>query len=203
MRTRAACYLGGLAALVLALALPVGSLEAHIAAHALITVVAAPLLVLAAPLALVLGPLSTGTRRAVLGVLRRPPLAWLALPVVAWALFVAAHWAALILVADGVSGPAHVGIHAMLLAAALLFWLPVLGRGPVPRPLRGPGASVYLFLALPASDLTAVWLMARGDSTAAAVMLAAMAPLGAAAVAVSWRWILREERLARLSEAAR
>jgi hypothetical protein len=59
-----------------------------------------------------------------------------------------------------------------------------------------------LFLAMPAADLTAVWLMVRGETTAVGVMLAAMLPLGIAAVAVSWRWILREERLARAGEAA-
>ena len=34
-------------------------------------------------------------------------------------------------------------------------------------------------------------------------MLAAMLPLGIAAVAVSWSWIVREERIARAGEAAR
>ena len=84
----------------------------------------------------------------------------------------------------------------------MLFWLPVLGRGQVMPRLRGPAASLYLFLAVPAADLTVVWLMARGETTAVGVMLAAMAPLGIAALAVSWSWILREERLARAGQAA-
>jgi len=204
MRLRAAAYLGGLGALVLALVLPASSLEGHVAAHALIAMVAAPLLVLAGPLAIILGPLPPERRRRVLALLRRPPLGWLAVPAVAWCAFVAAHWAALVVAArNEAGGLAHVGVHAVLLAAALLFWMPVIGRGPVPRRLRGPAASLYLFLAMPAADLTVVWLMARGDSGAAGAMLVAMLPLAAAALLVSWRWITREERLARLSEAAR
>jgi cytochrome c oxidase assembly factor CtaG len=105
-----------------------------------------------------------------------------------------------VLAADGI---AHVGVHAMLLVTAVLFWLPVLGRGPVPRPVRGPAAVLYLFLAMSAADLVAVWLMADGATTAAAVMLGTMLPVGAAALAVTWSWVTREERLARMSEAAR
>ncbi len=79
----------------------------------------------------------------------------------------------------------------------------MLGAGPVPRLLGAGAAGLYLFLAMPAADLTAVWLMARGETGAVGVMLAAMLPLGVAAVAVSWSWIVREERLARAGEAAR
>jgi putative membrane protein len=204
MRTpRAAFYPAGLAALVAALVVPAGSIEAHVATHALIAVVAAPLLVLAAPLALVLGPFSPERRRRALALLGRPPLAWLALPVVCWAAFVGAHWIAHSPAVLEGSGVVHVGAHALLLITAVAFWLPVIGRGPVPRPLRGGAASLYLFLAMPATDLVAAWLIARGEPAAAGVMLAAMAPLGVAALWVTWSWISREERLARLSEAPR
>jgi hypothetical protein len=125
-------------------------------------------------------------------------------PLVAWGTFVAAHWAALLIAGTQhhLTGLDHLGVHAMLLAAGALYWLPVLGSGRVMPRLRGPAAGLYLFLAVPAADLTAVWLMVRGETTAVGVMLAAMLPLGIAAVAVSWRWILREERLARAGEAA-
>ena len=56
---------------------------------------------------------------------------------------------------------------------------------------------------MPAADLTAVWLMAQGMTGAVGVMLAAMLPLGIAALAVSWTWIVREERVTRAGEAAR
>ncbi len=192
MRLRALAFVAGIAALEAAILLPADSLSAHVVSHALVAVVAAPLLVLALPL-----PPS-----------RRPPRwprARRAAPIAAWTAFVAAHWAALLLAGTQhhLTGLAHLAVHAALLAAGILFWLPVLGSGrPVPR-LRGPAAALYLFLAMPAADLTAVWLMARGETAAVGVMLAAMLPLGIAAVAVSWSWIVREERLARAGEAAR
>lgn len=191
MRLRALALVAGIAALEAAILLPAGSIEAHILSHALVAVVAAPLLVIAVPL-----PASW-----------RPP-SWLrgpAVPWAAWAGFVAAHWAALVVAGTQhhLTGLAHLGIHAMLLVAGVLFWLPVLGRGRLLPRLSGPAASVYLFLALPAADLTAVWLMARGDVGAVGIMLAAMLPLGIAAVAVSWTWIVGEERAARAGEAAR
>lgn len=189
MSPRALALPAGVAALVVAVVMPAGGIEGHIVAHALVALVAAPLLVIAVPLR---GPLPGPLARR-LG----PPLAWLA--------FVAAHWAALVIAGTQhhLTGLGHLGLHAMLLAAGILFWLPVLGDGRVMPRLRGPAASIYLFLAMPAADLTAVWLMARGETAAVGIMLAAMLPLGIAALAVSWSWILREERLARAGEAAR
>jgi cytochrome c oxidase assembly factor CtaG len=205
MRLRAIAFVAAIAAIEAALLLPVGSIEGHIVAHALMLVVAAPLLVLAAPLGVVLRPLAPARRRRVVAALRGGPLAWRAAPLLAWLAFVAAHWAVLVVVGTQhhLTGLADLGLHGGLLAVGVVFWLPVLGHGQVMRRLRGPSASLYLFLAMPAADLTVVWLMARGETAAAGVMLAAMLPLGIAALAVSWSWILREERVARAGEAAR
>jgi cytochrome c oxidase assembly factor CtaG len=205
MRLRAIAFLAGVAALEAAILIPADSLRAHVISHALVAVVAAPLLVIAAPLGPLLRPLSPGARRGVVAGLRRSPLGARWAPWAAWAGFVAAHWAALLVAGTQhhLTGLAHLGLHALLLAAGVLFWLPVLGHGQVVRRLRGPAASLYLFLAMPAADLTVVWLMARGETAAVGTMLAAMLPLGIAAVAVSWSWILREERMARAGEAAR
>ena len=188
MRLRALALVGAVAAFEAAVLLPADSIEAHIVSHALVAHVAAPLLVIGAPLR---GPWPSPAVRRI-G------------PLVAWATFVAAHWAALLIAGTQhhLTGLDHLGVHAMLLAAGVLFWLPVLGSGRLMPRLQGPAAALYLFLAMPAADLTAVWLMVRGETTAVGVMLAAMLPLGIAAVAVSWGWILREERLARAGEAA-
>jgi cytochrome c oxidase assembly factor CtaG len=204
MRLRALAFVAGVAALEAALLMPVGSIEGHIVAHALVLVVAAPLLVVSAPLGIALRPLSPGARRRTVGGLRRA-LGGRAVPWLAWGAFVAAHWAVLIVVGTQhhLTGLADIGLHAGLLLVGILFWLPVAGHGQVVRRLRGPAASVYLFLALPAADLTTAWLVARGETTAVGVMLTAMLPLGIAAIAVSWTWIVREERDARASEAAR
>lgn len=187
MRLRALALVGAIAAFEAAILLPADTIEAHVLSHALVALVAAPLLVIAVPLR---GPEPSPAMRR-LG------------PPVAWAAFVAAHWAALVIAGTQhhLTGLDHLGVHAMLLAAGALFWLPVLGSGRVMPRLRGPAAGLYLFLAMPAADLTAVWLMARGETGAVGVMLAAMLPLGFAAVAVTWSWILREERVARAGAA--
>ncbi len=205
MRLRALAFVAGLAALEAAILLPADSIEGHIVSHALVALVAAPLLVLAFPLGVALRPLSPARRRGVVGALRHSPLGSPAAPYAAWAAFIAVHWAALVIAGTQhhLTGLPHLGLHLVLLAAGVLFWLPVLGHGQVMPRLRGATASLYLFLAMPAADLTVVWLMARGETTAVGVMLAAMAPLGIAALAVSWSWILREERVARAGEAAR
>ncbi len=204
MRLRALAFVAGLAALEAAILFPADSIEAHVVSHALVAVVAAPLLVLSRPLGVALRPLSPGRRRRAVGALRRSPLGSAAAPWAAWGAFIAAHWAALIVAGTQhhLTGLPHLGLHLLLLVVGVLFWLPVLGHGQVMPRLRGPAASLYLFLAVPAADLTVVWLMARGETTAVGVMLAAMAPLGIAALAVSWSWILREERLARAGQAA-
>jgi cytochrome c oxidase assembly factor CtaG len=204
MRLRALAFVAGLAALEAAILLPADSIQAHVVSHALVAVVAAPLLVLASPLGIALRPLSIDGRRRAVRLLRRG-LGSPAVPFAAWAAFVAGHWAALVVAGTQhhLTGLAHLGVHAVLLVVGVLFWLPVLGHGQVVRRLGGGAASVYLFLAMPAADLTAVWLMARGETAAVGVMLAAMLPLGIAAVAVSWTWIVREERVARAGEAAR
>jgi cytochrome c oxidase assembly factor CtaG len=205
MRLRVLAFVAGIAALEAAILLPADSIEAHVVSHALVALVAAPLLVLASPLGVALRPLSPDRRRAVAGALRRSPLGSPAAPYVAWAAFIGVHWAALVIAATQhhLTGLPHLGLHALLLVAGVLFWLPVLGHGQVMPRLRGAAATLYLFLAMPAADLTVVWLMARGEAGAVGVMLAAMVPLGIAALAVSWSWILGEERVARAGEAAR
>ena len=163
MRLRASLLLAGIAALEAAILLPADSLSAHVISHALVAVVAAPLLVLAAPLGVALRPLSPpagGASSARCG----GPLGSPAAPVAAWAAFIAAHWAALLVAGTQhhVTGLGHLGLHAMLLVAGVLFWLPVLGRGQAgaaaARAGRGP-------LPVPGDarrGLTAVWLMAGG-----------------------------------------
>lgn len=82
-------------------------------------------------------------------------------------------------------------LHALLLAGAVVFWLPVVGPGHHhPDALR----SVYLFLAGPALDLAAVYVIIVGHSAGGLAMIVGMLPIGFAAIGVTWRWITREER---------
>ncbi|CAM2980896.1 hypothetical protein SAXI111661_11825 [Saccharomonospora xinjiangensis] len=82
-------------------------------------------------------------------------------------------------------------LHGALFAGAVWFWLPVLAGRNSPA-LR----SVYLFLAGPALDLAAIYLIIAGDVAGGLAMIVAMLPIGLAAVAVTWRWITEEERRA-------
>ncbi|MFF5471649.1 hypothetical protein [Streptomyces achromogenes] len=82
-----------------------------------------------------------------------------------------------------------------LLAAAVLFWLPVLAR--TRHRLDDAGRCLYLFLAAPLLDLPAVGIVAAGRPAAGLAMITGMLPVGVTAAAVTWRWINREEREAR------
>jgi hypothetical protein len=90
--------------------------------------------------------------------------------------------------------------HLALLAGAMLFWAPILG---VRHRLPDAGRMLYLYLALPLLDLAGVWLVAVGDSAGGLSMIVGMLPMGAAAVAITWNWISREERRAVLAEGGR
>jgi cytochrome c oxidase assembly factor CtaG len=204
-RWRTGCFLAGTTAVALA-PLAGGALAAHMVEHAVLVAVAAPLLVLGAPVLLIALGLGPAGRRRLIAALRRRPLAALGWPPLAWSQFVAIQWVAhlpgAIAAVDG-SPLAHVAEHAVLLASAIVFWLPVLGVGPRParadrpgRRLDGGERALYLFLAAPALDLIAVMLMASGHPGAGVAMLAGMLPIGLAAVYTTWRWAGREERTA-------
>jgi hypothetical protein len=80
--------------------------------------------------------------------------------------------------------------EAVLLAGAVLFWMPALGTR---RRLPDAGRAVYLFLAGPLLDLAGVWLVATGDRAGGLAMIVGMLPIGIAAMVVTWRWIVHEE----------
>jgi cytochrome c oxidase assembly factor CtaG len=92
----------------------------------------------------------------------------------------------------------HVLAHAVLLAGAVIFWLPVLGHGSTRLPPAG--RSVYLFLACPLLDMAALVLVVGGDETSGVAMIVAMLPVALAAVVLTWRWIAGEERAARAAD---
>jgi cytochrome c oxidase assembly factor CtaG len=148
----------GLVAIIVALVGPVDvaaatSFSVHMVQHLLLTMVAAPLLVLAAPITLALRAWPGRPRRMLRTVLRSPVLRLLANPAVCWATFFVVLWGTHVtflydaaLRSDGL----HVAEHSIYLATALLFWLPVIGRDPLPVRLSYPAKILYLFLAMPA-----------------------------------------------------
>lgn len=169
-RWRTAAFLGGLAAIALALLSPVEAYEGslfsvHMVQHLLLELVAAPLLLLGAPITLLLRAARPGPRRALLGILHSTPLRVLAFPLVAWLLFAAVNWGwhFSTLYDDALENQAlHYLQHATFLGAALLFWWPVIGADPSPWRLPHPVRLFYLFLAMPQNSFLGVAIMSAG-----------------------------------------
>jgi len=148
---RLAYLLGGLAALGIAVASPLATLDcrlliAHMLQHLILMTIAAPLILMGAPSI----HLPRGILQSLMQRLTAPPIAWLAGTgtVIAW------HIPSVFELGMS-SGPWHMAERICFFAAGLLFWWPIL------RP--GPGAHsqswmppLYLFLAtLPCDALSA------------------------------------------------
>jgi putative membrane protein len=138
---RTAAGLGGLAVLGVAFGPALDDrsaqlLSAHMLQHALVGLVAAPLLVAAAPVRLALGALPRASARSLVVLLQRPGVRVLAHPVTGLALFAgvlavvhvpAVYEAAL-------RTPAlHAAEHAALLWSAIALWAPLVGADPLPH----------------------------------------------------------------------
>lgn len=165
---RSAAFLGGLSAVLVALASPIDALAersftAHMVQHLLLTVVAAPLLLLGRPLTLALrsGPGRPWIRRAV----RSREFGALTHPVVAWLAFVGTMYATHLgpLYEAALRSPAwHAAEHSLFLATALLFWLPVVGDTPARHRLGHGARLLYLALAMPAEGFLALAIFSAG-----------------------------------------
>jgi putative membrane protein len=125
----------------------------HMVQHLLLSYVLPPLFLLATPTwlaRLVVRPGSTAER-----VLRR-----LSRPLVAGLVFngvvVLTHWPTLVNAAVE-SGPLHYGLHVLLVATALLMWMPVCGPFPEWR-ISPIGQMVYLFAMSIVPTVPAAWL---------------------------------------------
>jgi putative membrane protein len=146
-RRRTACFVTGLALLVVDLYSGIGTqadvrLSAHMLEHMIMWLAVAPLLAAGAPIRLAFFALSRGGRRRLAGWLRSRPLAALTGPVGCVGLFSAV---VLVTHVPAVYGLAlrndtiHEAEHALYLASALLMWAPLLGVDPLPH---RPGARV-------------------------------------------------------------
>jgi cytochrome c oxidase assembly factor CtaG len=229
LTNRAACFLGGLVVVWIALQSPVDTyadlrLSVHMLQHLLLTMVAAPLLVLGAPVTLALRASTPGfRRRRLLPLLRSRPLRLLTWPPLAWAQFALVLWVShfsplyeLAVRNDGV----HALEHLLYLASAVLFWLPVVGVDPSPRRLSHPARLLYLFLAMPQASFLglALWGTSRvlyptyqatlgagalDDQRLAGTIMgsAGMLVMVPALGLVLLDWLAREERAAARAEA--
>jgi putative membrane protein len=161
------CFLGGLAAIVLALSSPIEAYEdqlfsVHMVQHMLLELVAAPLLLLGAPATLALRVASPSVRRRLLELLHSRAVAVLTFPLLTWLLFAAVNWGwHLSELYDQAleNPPLHYLEHATFLLAALLFWWPVVAADPSRWRLPHPVRLFYLFLAMPQNSFLGVALM--------------------------------------------
>ena len=170
-RGRAIAFMAGLVAILLALVSPIEAYEGqlfsvHMVQHMLLELVAAPLLLLGAPITLTLRASSASVRRVLLAILQSRIVHVISFPVIAWVLFAAVNWgwhfSALYNVALE-NEPLHYFQHVTFLAAALLFWWPVIGLDPSPWRMPHPVRLFYLFLAMPQNSFLGVALMSTGE----------------------------------------
>ena len=168
---RFAAFLAGLAALAVALASPLHALgavllQAHMAQHLLLMMVAPPLLLLGAPLL----PLLRGLPRSIVRAWLVPLLMWpplerlgraIVYPAVAWVLFVGSTWAwhmppvyERALASDGW----HYAQHVCFLGTGLAFWWPVVQPWPSRRVWPGWTLIPYLVLADLQNTVLSAWL---------------------------------------------
>jgi putative membrane protein len=154
---RNALFLAGLGAVAVALASPLDTgaathFSVHMVQHLLLALVAAPLLVLARPLTLALQASTPVTRRRLVLLLHRRPLALLSSPLVAWCGFALVMWGTHFspLYEAALTNP---GVHALehlaYLGSAMLFWTSVAAVDPSPARLSPPARMLYVFVAMP------------------------------------------------------
>ncbi len=196
---RSAAFIAGLS-LVVAVTRLDDPLTVHMAAHALVASVAAPLLLIGAPFSLAVRNATPFWRRRLAATARLKPLRMLVHPLLAFSLLLvvqaAFHLTALFTLAE--QHPwLHMFEHLLFLATALLYWLPVLG----PWRLHHGALCLYLFAGATANDLVAALFMADGHAAAGAAMIAAMLPMALAAILATWSWLVAEERQAVALEA--
>jgi cytochrome c oxidase assembly factor CtaG len=198
---RSAAFLAGLCAFVAVLAMPDERLPAHMTQHLALALVVAPLLVAGSPVALALRAAHRPARR----VLRAPaavhPLAGLAAMSF---VMVVAHVPAVWERTD--AGIAHVGAHAVWLAAGVLFWRPLVGADPVPHRPRAIGRLLLVLLAMvPMAGVGAAMASAQAPWYAGATLADTQAAgaimwigggtlMALAGVAVGWAAVLAEHR---------
>lgn len=163
---RTAAFLGGLAAVAVALDSVLGAYDDvlfadHIAQHLVLVMVAAPLLAMGAPVELARRATGGRLHRAVTAALRSRPAEVVGHPLLGFGLCAVAipvgHLTGLYDVTL-TNVAVHGSEHVVLLAIGYLFWRPVVAVEPSRHPLT-PGARVlYLVLALPITACTGLAL---------------------------------------------
>jgi putative membrane protein len=168
--SRSIWFLAGLTVLLVALASPIDAyadrlLSVHMIQHLLLMQVAAPLLLLGRPITLALAT-STGSTRVRLTTAAHSGTARLVgSPVVCFSVCAVTLWVshfARLYEATLTDTTLHALEHVLFLAAALLFWWPVVARDPGAARLSHPGRLFYLFLSMPVMSLLGFVISSSG-----------------------------------------
>jgi putative membrane protein len=166
---RTACFFGGLAAVLLALASPLAAYEVlfsvHSAQHMVLSVLAPPLLALGAPITLTLLASSKPVRRRLMRVVHSVPVKVLGHPLWAWLVFTLSLYGLYYSPLFELSlrnELVHQYVHAHFLAAGLLFWWPIVGVDPSRWKLHPAARLGYLFLMVPFHAFLGVAIMNAG-----------------------------------------
>ena len=165
-RRRTACFVAGLALLVVDLYSGIGTqadvrLSAHMLEHMVMWVAVAPLLAAGAPIRLAFFALGRGGRRTLAGWLHSRPLAWLTSPVGSVSVFSAVLLVTHVPAVYGLAltnDTVHEAEHAAYLAAALLMWAPLLGVDPLPHRARPRVQATCLVACMAPMLLIGAWL---------------------------------------------
>ena len=163
---RTACFLGGLAVLVIDLYSGIGTgadtrLSVHMLEHMVMWVIVAPLLVAGAPVRLALYALPRAGRRRLGRYLRSRPVAAVTSPFGSVALFCAV---LLVTHLPAVYGLAlsndyvHEAEHALYLVTAVLVWAPLLGVDPLPHRPGSGGQFACMVACMVPMGIVALWL---------------------------------------------
>lgn len=157
---RTAAFLGGLAAIAIALLSGIERYDTtlfsiHMVQHLLLLLIAAPLLALSAPITQLLRAASPSWRRRILRALHAGPVEALSHPVVAWVTFTLVMWVSHFspLFDVALENPlVHQAEHIAFIASGLLFWWPAVAADPVRHRLSYPVRALYVLLQMPPSS---------------------------------------------------
>jgi len=159
--SRTGCFLGGIGLLIGALASPIDAysdrlLSVHMVQHLLLMQMAPPLLLLGRPITLALAATSGPARRRLARFSHGRLARSLESPVIGFSSFAIVLWASHftpLYEATLTHEFLHALEHLAFLAAALLFWWPVVARDPGAIRLSHPARLLYLFLSMPVMSL--------------------------------------------------
>jgi putative membrane protein len=167
---RSACFVGGLAVLVVDLDSGIGSLAddhlaAHMIEHMVMWLIVAPLLAAGGPVRLALFACGRDGRRRLAGWLHSRPVMVLTSPAGSVALFSVVLLGTHLPAVYGLTLRnewAHISEHALYLFSAVLIWAPLLRVDPLPGRLPTHGRALCMAACMVPMAIIGIWLLVAG-----------------------------------------